>query len=181
MIISKTRSEWLEMLDAVSRAATVQRGESDDADCLKKFKYACGRNFDRIQSVLRKAQSEQDQITSSHPAFLEYTQKYSELGEQFCKRDENGQPVLDESDPEKPKYIFEKENQQPYRDAVDALRVEYRETLDLVESIWEQVEDIDLFMIPWAWVPERISGGYLFAISDMISDLPTELRVEEAE
>lgn len=177
MIVTKTRSEWLDILMAVSRAATVAKGESDDPEFMKRFKYACGRNFDRLQSALRVAQGEQDQITSADPGFLEYTRKYDDLGQQFGKRDEDGELILDESDPEKPRYTFDRDSNKAYRDAVDELREEYRDTLDRVDAVWAIEEKIDLFQIKWAWVPERISGGYLFGIADMIEDVPLELRL----
>ena len=54
--ITIKRSQILELMDAYGKAATLHLSEGENADDVKKFKYAAGKNYNALLSLAKETE-----------------------------------------------------------------------------------------------------------------------------
>ena len=187
--VTLRKREIEDLLEVFTRAGGAPRSEHEDVEQHQKFKYAMGRNFELTRRVVDRIHKEIEAQRVYPPEWEAYRKQYEHIGEEYCQRDDSGQPDIDYSDPDRPKLKFENaETEKLYRDAIDQLREQYADTLaqmseqeKKLDTVWDETASLELFSVPFAWIPERVHGGFIYALRHCIRDLPQDIDVESQD
>jgi hypothetical protein len=150
-ITNANLAKYVQLFDECGK---VMKGEGDNPETFMKFKYACGRNWDKVKSLYI--------ALLRSPAYQAMMHAREESQEKYCTKDAEGQPILKQT-AQGEEYTFTKENQA----LCDA------EVHLVCEELMEEVNLVELFKVPFATVPEKMAGAYIKELECMLTDLPT--------
>lgn len=176
-----TREETAELAGHIGAAGKSPKGDSDDLGMYKKFKYACGKNRDRLLAIAKRTNRLIDEALNSHPpAYDEFIDKCEESFKTHAKKDENGDPVTRVTPGTQQEiYVLDPPDEAAANEEVEALKKEYEVTLSAMAGIDEKIAaikaepiEIELHTIPFEHVPERMASGYYTVLEPMLVDLP---------
>jgi len=176
-----TIRELRDHLDHFQSASKVQRADNEDAEKVNRFKYACGKNAEKVMSFIKKITPDLAKIAVPIDGLSDYDAARIAICEKYCQRDETGSPKLQENEKEKTKeYVFSFEDQKTVQKELSALGKIYKSILSKVEKqqtdieayLDTSVEIQELHCVEWKDLPERISGTYLVVLSPMIKNIP---------
>lgn len=180
----------IEVAEAFSECSKVSRAENEDADIHKRFKYACGRNWERAMAIWKAAGARARELTKPSPEYVAFIEAAVDIARNYAIKDKDGNPVKVDNAPEADdKDFLPNCGYDIPADAVeshaaafkfvaesDAVAIQAREAaIDQAQAIMDEEATLGVFCVPWAWVPEKIIGAWLQRIRVMIADLPAEL------
>lgn len=175
------RSELVDLEDLFRQCGTVSRADGEDLDTYKKFKYAVGRNWDKVMSQIKSDQKKLRSIMLPDAEYDRYMQHVENLNRQFCRKDDAGAPILLDGPDGGKRYQFDSDAKKLRDAAVEEVKPAFAKAIEnqnLKEEAAVQFMDdevtIDLHEVPWAWVPERISGPYMARIVIMCRNVPED-------
>jgi hypothetical protein len=144
-------AKYVQLFDECGK---VTKGDGDNPETFMKFKYACGRNWDKVKGVYI--------ALLKSPAYQAMMQAREVCQEKYCTKDPGGQPLLKQTT-QGEEYTFTRENQA----LCDA------EIHLICEELMEEINMIELFKVPFATVPEKMAGAYIKELEVMLTGLPT--------
>lgn len=173
-------------LDHFQTAGKVRRGESENAENVTRFKYACGRNAERIEHEIKRVNIRLSDLQLEIEGFEDYLLARNTICDVHCKRDSDKKPIFiggaeDKENGSEKKYTFSPENLKITRKEISVLEKEYKNVLkakhDQVEDeekLLDQTVEIKLHTFDWKNIPENISGTYLAVLTPMFTSIPEE-------
>lgn len=175
-------SELADWEDVFRQCGAAGRADTEDRNNFQKFKYAVGRNWDRVNSEIRKAQESVKRILKPGAGYDEFLREVDALNREYCDKDANGEPVMKPMENGTQAFMFT-ESQRTARDGLlEEIKKKYANAIKDQEAREECANghmagnvDIELFTVPWACVPERISGAYLARVAVMCTDIPADV------
>jgi hypothetical protein len=192
--VTITRAEAHFYCDHFTRCARPPRSGGEDKDLVQKFKYAVGRNYQRMQRIvdetakLKSAIAEHLPLPPAPPELAEYERERQAIILSHARRNEAGQVVAkrDEQTGEVNPVIPTEAHAEVQR-LIDELRARYAGPIEVrekqireMEAAWKKAEEeidaqqveVALFTFPFADVPEAISGTHLADLSIMLTGCP---------
>jgi len=148
------RNEIRELYGNIDACSYVTKGESDTREIHAKFKIVCGANLEILHNEFEKYA----EIASA---------KYAEIVDpKYAEFVDKAEKVSQLKDAEKRTERL----QVKYADAI-ASAIEFDRWRD-EEFYLEEVTVPELKKWPFADLPEKIAGGYILALKEMIGDFP---------
>lgn len=181
------RDGWL---DVFHQCGLAPRADGEDRDHYQKFKYACGRNFDRVMSKVKEIRKEVEEIMMPSDFYDEFMRKVEAINRKHCLLDEKGEPDLTVNENGTGTYKFTDERR-ALRDAeLEALKAQptfaaaiedQNEKRKAAAAFMEEPCEVELYTVPWSWLPERAGSAYLARLSVMCTDVPPEIAEDVAK
>ena len=174
------RRDLGELQEAFSRAAVVNRTPAEDVDTLRRFKYACGRNYLTIARVFQKTGELQRKMVKPNPEFQKFQRAQNELALKHCLKDDKGEPLyVVDKESGATEYRFTAAGEVAMQNELDALEQRYagairarKKNAEQIEALLDMTVEIELYTFPFERVPELVSGGFLAAIAPMLIGAP---------
>lgn len=165
--------------DVFMQVGNVSRAETEDRDNYMKFKYAAGRNWRKLEQLRKQTAASVDRLLAPSDAYQKFMKDRESLLASCAVVDADGDPQMEKRDDGRNYFVFDAEGHAK----AEALMVEHRKAhAEVVEEQLRKQEQttayladelqVALYTVPWAWVPERISGAYLQAVELMCVDAP---------
>lgn len=177
-------------LDVFHKCGLAPRADGEDRDHYQKFKYACGRNFERVMSEVKKCRKEVEEILMPSDFYDEFMRKVEAINRKHCLLDEKGEPDLIVNQNGTGSFKFTDERR-ALRDAeletlkaepIFALSIKDQESKQkCAEAHMADTCEVELYTVPWAWLPERMGSAYLAKITVMCTDVPPEIAEDVAK
>jgi hypothetical protein len=167
--------------DLFRQVGAVGRGDTEDRDTFLKFKYAVGKNWKKLESLVKEVHAKLAVIMEPDEHYRAFQIKREEIADKYATKDAEGNVIFtpDKDDPNKQQRTFTQENQLLGEQELDALKAEYESSIKKYEEQAKQAQAyldeeimIELYSVPFDWVAERIAGAWLDAIEIMLTDLP---------
>lgn len=163
--MTKWKVRWTsdEMEDFLARNPSLHR----------KLAYAVGVNLDAMEPVIKgllKAER-------ASKAFSEYEEARIALCQEYADRDAENRPVMAGRN-----YVIT-ERRNEFDSKVVALRAEPANAqaiaerdrqLEQLEDLYEEEVEISVYVTPWEFVPERISGKHMRALRPFLDGEPQD-------
>ncbi len=179
--IEITVKEIEPLMEAIGQAATATASEGEDINRVKKFKYAAGKNYNKLRSIAKAINQRQLDMQDgySDKEFDEYNVKRTEICESHAEREDSGKIVYKQGADGGQRYAIAKALKTDFDIQIKELGGEYKEALaryreneDKTAAVLDEEIAIELFTISWEMMPIQISGGYADAITPMLTDVP---------
>lgn len=172
--------------DIFRQCGTVTRGEAEDREFFLKFKYACGRNWERVSAEVKRQQGIiNDMLSVDVNGWSEYLREVEAANQEHCTKDEHGAPVLKPGKDGNQNYTFTAEARKVRDGIVEFLKGKYADAIkakteqeQAVQRYMESTVAIPLFCVPWAWIPERLNASYLAKVAVMCTGAPEGIANE---
>lgn len=167
--------------DIFRQCGGVTRAEGEDRELFMKFRYAIGRNWKKIESEIEKANQALKFILNHSKGYIEFLEAHSKLADELAEKDEDGNVILesDKNDPSRQHRKFSPEAMEEGERRLAELKASHadaiKEQLQRIEranAFLDEEIEIELYSVPFAWVPEKISGPWFDAIMCMVDDPP---------
>lgn len=177
-------------LDVFHQCGTVGRADGEDRDQFQKFKYACGRNWDRVMSAIKTAQEEVKAILSPSDDFHAWMRICEDLNREYCTKDTSGNPVLKVNENGSQSFTFTPENRRKRDALMDGYRSDPKWAAVLQEdddkrsqanAFMEGTIDMELYTVPWDFLPERMSAPYMARVAIMCTGAPADIEADLAK
>lgn len=175
-------SELPELLRLLAEVGAVTKGDTEDREAFLKFKYAVGRNWDRVKSAWEPENKWAETMLSNaqeHKEYQDFQAARTDLCLMYCRRDDKDQPITHQDANGLEVYEFTPEGRQQFNDKLAALKARYADAIERMEYAQQSVEDrwkteveIEIYKVPFRTAPERLSGAFLHAIAWMLEGCP---------
>lgn len=169
--------------DVFRQCGAVGRGDGEDRQNFQKFKYAVGRNWDNVMSAIRFSQKKLREMLDPSEEYNMFLREIEVLNLEYCQKDEKGEPVLKQMENQTNAFTFTEENRAARDAKVEELKKKYSDAIDeqsqkeIRVNIYMQYEvQIELFTVPWEYMPERLSGAYLARCAVMCTGVPDDVQ-----
>ena len=178
------RSELPEWEDVFRQCGAVTKAESEPREPFQKAMYAIGRNWDRIQKIIKRAQGEVRKILAPSDLYDSFLKEIESLNREYCTKDAAGDPLFKANAQGQNTFQFTDENRKVRDGMVEALKArpayslaiaEQKNAEDNANKFMEEPIEVELFTIPWSSMPERLSGPYLSRVAVMATDIPHDV------
>ena len=174
------RRELPLLQEAFSRAAVVSRTPFEDLDGLRKFKYACGKNYETVRRLLERIVTQQQAMVRPNPDFQKFQRAQNELALKHCLKDKDEPQYHTDPKTGECEYRFTTAGELAMQAELDRLQATYATALAARKRNAEEIEayldgtvELELYTFPYDNVPELVAGGFLAAISPMLEGAPT--------
>lgn len=137
-----------------------------------KFAYAIAKNQSKVDAIIKAAEKKYRAQHEDEPKFQEARVK---ICEDYCTKDENGQPVLKNG-------MFEGlRGNKEFEAAIEDLKKEYKHLEEFKEKQQEKFEEVldeeledqpEFFKIRFHTIPENINADQLGGLLPLILDPP---------
>ena len=183
MKLTCKRSELADWEDVFRQCGAVGRAEAEDRNNFQKFKYAVGRNWDKVNSFILKEQANIKEMLTPSDGYNSFMREVELLNREYCEKDKDGNPVTKEMENGSQAFVFSEEYRMARDGFLDAIKKRY--ALEIADQeqrenesarYMEGLVDIELFTVPWEYMPERISGAYLARCAVMCTDVPDDVK-----
>ena len=186
-VLKCRRSELEKYHELFDQVGKVTRAESEALDPYMRFKYAAGRNFQRVRSVLQATVARWNEMLKPTQGWLAFQAARDEVCRKFCKQDEDGDPVITDGKDGEKLYDFTADGRQRANEAIDALTAgEYLVDFTLrqgkereAREYLDEMVEVPIYTVPFATVPERVAGGFLAECAIMVDGLPDAEPTDE--
>lgn len=178
------RSELPEWEDVFRQCGAVTKAESEPREPFQKAMYAIGRNWDRVQKVIKHVQAQVRKMLAPSDLYDAFLKEVEALNREYCQQDEQGEPVFKPNAQGQNTFQFTDANRATRDGMVEALkkRPAYATAIDEQETkekdigkFMEEPIEVELFTVPWSSMPERLSGPYLSRVAVMATDIPPDV------
>lgn len=171
-------------LDVFQQCGAVSPCDQDDKANFQKYKYAVGRNWDSIMQTVKACQKQLRKMLAPSDEYNKFMKEMEDLNFEYCMKDGNGAPELKKNEAGTPLYQFSPsdrvtrdglagELKKKYADAID----EQEEKESCAETDFMQGEvQVELFTVPWSFIPGRIGAAYYPALTRMTTDIPDDIQ-----
>lgn len=133
-----------------------------------KFHYMILKNKQAIEPEIESIR----EIGKPSQDYQEFDSKRIQMCNEFCEKDESGKPAVVNNN-----FVIPDDKKKAFEDALTALKEEYKEALDSVDSKRQEIdelmeEDVDLPLvkIPLSVIPNDLLGQEVEALFDIIDD-----------
>jgi hypothetical protein len=117
-------------------------------------------------------------MLSPTPEIEAYIHRKHDILREHARKDVNDNAVIDPQG----NYELSAEGQEAAESAMQALDLEYADAKEAIRAAEADVQtyltepvNLILMTVPWAWVPEKVGGGFLYEIRAMIAEDVNEL------
>ena len=172
--LTLTRKALYETKEAYDQACKVTPGETDNREDVLKFKYACGKNANRLRALLNETGAEVQRLHYSLPEYAAFMQECTDAAEEMADRDDNGQPVVDADGD----FVITKRKEE-FEGSLEWLRKKHAAAIEAqkavaakIDEYLEQTVDVKLHQVSFVSLPEKIGGAYVDLIGEMLTDKP---------
>lgn len=142
----------------------------------KKLAYVISKNIGRIKEALRPG----NEILKETDRFKEYEKKRTEICVEYCEKDGENQPKVENKN-----YVIATEKMAEFNGKVDALKVEYQDALDDMDSKRDEYQKFldkestyEPYVIKMKDIPESITPNQINGIMEIIDD--SDYSINEA-
>lgn len=178
VITNRDLPEHVELFELCGK---VMRGEREESQPYMKFKYACGRNWAKLNALTKAASAKYREITKSAPEYRTILLACEDSRKIHCTKDAQGLPVMEKDERGVELYTFTSEALATCDAEIKAIVAKSQEVYDVHQAKLKAGElflneevSIDLFTVPFSMIPERMAGAYIPAISIMLTEVPDE-------
>lgn len=129
-----------------------------------KFAYAISRNRAKLRRII-------ESLNESMKPVEGFDEKRIELAKEMAKKDDKGDPIL---------MADQKSYLVPDMAAFDRKLEELKRSMEQdkrekdIEKLLDMKEELDVYMIPFATLPEKMRPDILEAILPMVDDIPPD-------
>lgn len=182
-----TVAQLRELGTAFNNASRTQINEADEPADYRRFKYAAGRNYENILSVLRPIERQIQVLreTPNAPGYIIFVNAREKLYESLAERDAAGKVMMEQKG-EELFYSLSKENHKRAPELEAALKTEHAAGIaaqaDISRQVKERIEilerlerDVPLMRVPFGTTPVNLLGGWLSRIRIMLDGRPDEM------
>lgn len=180
-VLTIKRGEAERYEDLFRQVGAVGRGETEDRDTFLKFKYAVGKNWKKLESLVKEINAKLAVIMEPDEHYRAFQVKREEIADKYATKDADGNVIFtpDKDDPNRQHRAFTQENQLLGEQELDALKTEYEFSITKYETQTEAAKAylgeevaIELYSVPFSSVAEKIAGAWLDAVEIMLTDVP---------
>lgn len=180
-ILKIKRGECERYEDLFRQVGAVGRGETEDRETFLKFKYAVGKNWNKLDSLVKEVNGRLAKIMEPDEHYREFQVKREAIADKYATKDADGNVIFttDKEDPNRQHRAFTQENQLLGEQELDALKTEYdfsirkyEKQAEAAKAYCDEEVTIELFSVPFSSVAEKIAGAWLDAIEIMLTDPP---------
>jgi len=179
-VIIKRRDalELQRVLDEVSHLAPDQH---EDMMVFNKFKYASGKNFNRLDSVNDQTNARvHDILHEEDEGFMSCLREMKALAEEYSERDDSGAVIY--ANAERTKVSIPNGSMPLYEAGKEDLKIKHAAAFErqrLREQHASEYLDetvlVDLHQVAFESLPRSLGGVWMNAIAKMISGIPQDL------
>jgi hypothetical protein len=164
--------------------ACVSRGENDDPETVRRWRYVCGKNINLLVAFRSRVAHAVGRMAEKNAGpWNEYAKEVGRLRLDLAKRDDSGRPMMTVSSEDGERhYVYTEPNAARLDDGERTLQVKHAAAIAAQRKIEAEAkaycareEAVALCAFPWDQVPERISGGYVVAIVELLVGAPADL------
>ena len=181
-VTNRDLPDHVELFDLCGK---VMRGEREANEPYMKFKYACGRNWDKVNAMTKAASAKYHALTKSAPEYRTILLACEDSRKIHCTKDAQGAPVMEKDERGVELYTFTSESLATCDAEIKAIVAKSQAVYDAHQAKLKAGEEflneevsIDLFTVPFSMVPERISAAFIPAISIMLTDIPEDVEAD---
>lgn len=176
------RIELREAMEHYGNASSINIHERDDADAYRRYKYAVGRNYDRLRIAenerMTMLQTAAQQVT---PGYADYQADCQAVSLRYAKRKEDGTVDYEKGEHGEDLYQFTRDDELKVHEEMNQLTVKHAQAIadrkaqaEFIQAIDQTEIEIELYTFPWEKVPLNLTGGYLAYIRPMLTGAPTD-------
>ena len=163
------RAELQGLTEAMRAASYVRPHPTDEsAEKVRRWRMACGHNFARLSDARDRAAAEREALTHADARYCEYEKRRQDILEEHALRLDDGTVLVDSEG----NLDLPADKLDLVAGRIDALALEYQSVLQAREDFWLAPVVVPLMFVPFASVPIRIVGTYLYALAPMLDGAP---------
>lgn len=158
--------------------------DQDDKASFQKYKYAVGRNWDAVMQAVKFCQKQLRKMLEPSAEYNAFMNEIEALNFEYCMKDADGKPDIKKVEGGSPLYQFTTDSRAARDGLAGEIKKKYAEAIDeqeekesKAESDYMQGEiEVELFTVPWSFIPGRIGAAYYPALARMTTDIPEDVQ-----
>lgn len=181
MNVQIKRGDALRLQQVLSDASHLVPDQHEDMILFNKFKYAVGKNYNRLDSLNDQTNARLREILHAEDKeFDAMRMAMKQLAEEYAERDDNGAVIY--CDENHTQVRIPNESMPLYEAGKDDLKEKYKDAMarqqereSAADAYLEEMVSVDFHQIDFAVLPRSLGGVWMNSISPMISGIPEEL------